>query len=48
MIDLHSHIVFGVDDGSKDIEDSIEMILEAVDNRIYRYNCNTSLHGTSF
>ena len=29
MIDLHSHIIFGVDDGSKTIEDSIEMILEA-------------------
>lgn len=29
MIDIHSHIVFEVDDGSKSIEDSIEMILEA-------------------
>lgn len=31
MIDLHSHIIFDVDDGSKSIEDSIEMILEAVE-----------------
>ena len=29
MIDIHSHIIFDVDDGSKSIEDSIEMILEA-------------------
>lgn len=29
MIDLHSHIIYDVDDGAKTIEDSIEMILEA-------------------
>ena len=29
MIDIHSHIVFGVDDGSKDIEQSIKIIKEA-------------------
>ena len=29
MIDIHSHIIFGVDDGAKTIENSIEMILEA-------------------
>ena len=29
MIDFHSHIVFNVDDGSKSIEDSIEMIKQA-------------------
>lgn len=29
MIDVHSHIVFGVDDGSKSIEQSIEMLQEA-------------------
>ena len=29
MIDVHSHIVFGVDDGAKTIEQSIEMIKEA-------------------
>mgnify|MGYP003301688610 CR=1 FL=1 len=29
MIDIHSHIVFEVDDGSKSIEQSIEMLQEA-------------------
>ena len=29
MIDVHSHIVFGVDDGSRTIDESIEMIKEA-------------------
>lgn len=30
MIDIHSHILFDVDDGAKTIEDSIEIIKEAV------------------
>ena len=29
MIDVHSHIVFEVDDGSKSLEDSIDMVNEA-------------------
>ena len=29
MIDLHNHILWGVDDGSKDIDESIEMAKEA-------------------
>lgn len=29
MIDVHSHIVFGVDDGSKSIEQSLEILQEA-------------------
>lgn len=31
MIDVHTHILFGVDDGAKTIEDSIEMIKKARD-----------------
>lgn len=28
MIDIHSHILFGVDDGAKTIEDSLALIEE--------------------
>ena len=34
MIDIHCHIVFGVDDGAKDLNDSIEMAKAAVDEGI--------------
>ncbi len=29
MIDIHSHIIFGVDDGPKTIEESLSLIGEA-------------------
>jgi protein-tyrosine phosphatase len=32
MIDIHSHIVFGVDDGAKTIEDSVAMLEIAADS----------------
>jgi protein-tyrosine phosphatase len=31
MVDIHSHIVFGVDDGAKTIEDSVDMLRVAAD-----------------
>lgn len=34
MIDIHSHIIFGVDDGAKDVETSIAMIKNATQNNI--------------
>ena len=45
MIDVHSHIVYGVDDGSKTIEDTIHMIKEAKKSGIYRYNMYSTLYG---
>lgn len=34
LIDIHSHIVYGVDDGSKDLDTSISMLKMAKDNGI--------------
>ena len=29
MVDIHSHILYGVDDGAKDIEESIKLLRQA-------------------
>ena len=34
MVDLHSHILYGVDDGAKTLEDSTKIIDEAIENGI--------------
>ena len=34
MIDIHSHILYGVDDGAKTVQDSLDMAKEAVDQGI--------------
>ncbi|MBO1198293.1 capsular biosynthesis protein [Staphylococcus simiae] len=34
MIDFHNHILWGIDDGPKNIEESIEMVYQAVDKGI--------------
>lgn len=39
MIDIHSHILFGIDDGSKDIENSVNMAREAQKNGITHICC---------
>lgn len=32
MIDIHSHILYGIDDGSKSVEESINILSKAIDN----------------
>ena len=32
MIDIHSHVLYGIDDGAEDIEESIEMCRDAYEN----------------
>ena len=34
MIDIHSHVIFDVDDGPKSLEESIKMLYRAVDEGI--------------
>lgn len=34
MIDLHSHIIFGIDDGSKTIDESLKMLRKAEQNGV--------------
>ena len=32
MIDIHSHILYGIDDGSKSLSESINIIKKAISN----------------
>ena len=34
MVDIHSHIMYGIDDGSKDIETSLEILKDAHNNGV--------------
>lgn len=34
MIDMHNHVLYGVDDGCKDIEESLQMIEAAISNGV--------------
>ena len=37
MIDIHSHILYGVDDGAKTINDSIKLIDEMVKQGVTKF-----------
>ena len=38
MIDIHSHLISGVDDGSQDIEESLFLLKQAEMDGIHRYS----------
>ena len=44
MIDLHSHILPGIDDGAKTLEDSLEMARIAVDDGIQTMACTPHIY----
>ncbi len=45
MIDLHSHILFGLDDGASELDVSIEMARVAVADGITHMACTPHVHG---
>ena len=44
MIDIHSHILFGVDDGAKTVEDSLELLKQAEQNGYTDIVCSSHFY----
>ena len=43
MVDIHSHIVWGLDDGATDMEQSLSHAASGGGKRHYRYCCDAAL-----
>ncbi len=48
MIDLHSHILPGIDDGADDLNASLEMAKQAVDSGVVNIVCTPHIHTGYF
>ena len=48
MIDIHSHILPGIDDGSRSMSMSLEMAYQAVENEISHMVCTPHIHSGYF
>ena len=48
MIDIHSHILPGIDDGSRSLSMSLEMAKQAVENGITHMICTPHIHSGYF
>lgn len=48
MIDIHSHVIFGVDDGASNIHESMEIINEMIENGVTDLICTPHLRKGMF
>jgi protein-tyrosine phosphatase len=48
LIDLHSHILPGIDDGAKDLESSLSMAMQAVEVGVTKMVCTPHIHQGYF
>lgn len=48
MIDIHSHILFGIDDGSRDLEESLKMVISAKKNGFTGIVCTSHYNKKDF
>ena len=46
MIDIHSHVLFGVDDGAKDVKESLAMIREYIDQGVKSIFCTPHVNSS--
>ena len=45
MVDVHTHIIPGIDDGARSVEETFGLIKEAKQARFFRYYSNSTLYN---